>query len=86
MSEQDIHPTGGPGTIRPYALKERKGVKYQINAILQDDETIDYFDIYDQSGSCLNEGEPWFIENEKDPDATISVGMMSEFLDSLSEN
>jgi len=84
LAEQDVAPTGGAGTIRPYALLERDGVKYQIDAILLNDDTIDWFDIFDPNGVCRNEGDPWFSDPEN-PDSEIEVGLLASFLDSLED-
>jgi hypothetical protein len=96
FAKQPIAQNGdGPGTIRPYGLIEihvdctetQDGLddQFQIDAILETKngiESIEYFDLFDEDGVCLNEGQPWYPEDPANPDAMLTPTRVREFLSS----
>ena len=37
-----------------------KGEQLSVYAIFNKDESIDYYDVFDSNGNCLNEGNPFY--------------------------
>jgi len=77
LAKQFIAQNGpGPGTIRAYGLVQMNNENFEIDAILgikDGIEAIDFFDIFDTNGYCLNEGEPIYPEDTNNPDAILTL-------------
>lgn len=73
--------TGITPVIVNYALVEAFGEVFTIDAILtEEQDEIDWFDIFDEDGNCVNEGNPIYPDNIDYPDKGLHPSIIKGYL------